>query len=218
MYFDYTDYISINDDFFVRELTKSYPWDFTQEIGFLFKITIEYLNEKGCIEDFYIKNESIVHKTAIVEKNVTIKNFTFIGKGCFIAAGSYLRNGVILSEKCIIGPGVEIKSSLLLPETRVAHFNFVGDSILGTDVNLEAGSIIANYRNELPKENTIQIYVDGKIIDTKNNKFGALIGENTRVGANSVIAPGALIRRGAIIERLTLVDNWRDANRLRTEN
>lgn len=218
MYFDYTDYISMSDDFFVRELAKSPPWDFTQKIGFLFKTILEYLNEKGRIEDFYIENESIIHKTAVIERNVTIKDFTFIDEDCLIAAGSYLRSGVLLSKKCIIGPGSEIKSSLLLPEARIAHLNFVGDSILGADVNLEAGSIIANYRNESPKDSTIQIEIDGKIIDTQVNKFGTLIGENSRVGANSVIAPGALIRRGTIIERLTLVDPSRDANRLRTEN
>ena len=109
--------------------------------------------------------------------------------------------GVWLEKDVIIGPGAELKTSIVFADSKLAHFNFVGDSILGTDVNLEAGSVIANYRNESAAP---EIVVRGQA--TGVYKFGALIGDHVRIGANAVIAPGALLERSSIVERLALVD------------
>lgn len=212
MYFDYTNYITTSDDFLTAELTKTPPWIFTQKISDFFEKVTNHLNQNGRIGEFFINENSIIHKSAVIENNVTTKDFIFISENCFVAANSYLRGGIFLSKNCIIGPGVEIKSSILLPETRIAHFNFVGDSVLGTGVNLEAGSIVANYRNEFSGEKTIHVNINENITDTKVNKFGALIGDGVRVGANSVLAPGSLIKRNTIIDRLTLVDQARETN------
>ena len=89
--------------------------------------------------------------------------------------------------------------------SKAAHLNFIGDSIIGSDVNLEAGSMVANYRNEL-SDKTIRIVQGDQVIDTGVEKFGALIGDGTRVGANAVIAPGAVLGRNARVPRLGLVD------------
>ena len=70
--------------------------------------------------------------------------------------------------------------------------NFVGDSIIGADVNIEAGVIIANYRNELESRN-IRIGYREQVINTGVGKFGALVGDGSRIGANAVIAPGGVI-------------------------
>jgi bifunctional N-acetylglucosamine-1-phosphate-uridyltransferase/glucosamine-1-phosphate-acetyltransferase GlmU-like protein len=73
--------------------------------------------------------------------------------------------------------------------SKLAHMNFVGDSIIGADVNIEAGVIIANYRNELESRN-IRIGYREQVINTGVGKFGALVGDGSRIGANAVIAPG----------------------------
>lgn len=52
---------------------------------------------------------------------------------------AYLRGGVWLERSCVVGPGAELKSSFLFDGSKLAHFNFVGDSIVGCEVNLEAG-------------------------------------------------------------------------------
>ena len=74
-------------------------------------------------------------------------------------------------------------------------------------MNLEAGVVVANHRNE--SGNNVTIRLDGSFIDTGVRKFGALIGDRVRVGANSVLAPGTLLPPGTIIERLSLVDQER---------
>ena len=141
----------------------------------------------------------------LVEAGAIIKGPAIIGPDCFIAAGAYLRGGCWLEARCVIGPGSELKSSFVFAGSNLAHFNFVGDSILGREVNLEAGAVIANYRNEYA-EPTVSFIYNGKRIDTGTEKFGALVGDRTRIGANAVIAPGAILVCGTIVKRLGLID------------
>jgi bifunctional N-acetylglucosamine-1-phosphate-uridyltransferase/glucosamine-1-phosphate-acetyltransferase GlmU-like protein len=110
-----------------------------------------------------------------------------------------------LEANCILGPGAELKSSFVFRGTKLAHFNFVGDSLLGCGVNLEAGSIIANYRNERASP-AISFYHNGKWLETGSEKFGALVGDHTRIGANAVVAPGAILAPATSVKRLSLID------------
>ena len=146
-----------------------------------------------------------VHETAIIETGAIIKGPAIIGPRCFIAATAYLRGGVFLDEDCILGPGTELKSSFMFAGSKLAHFNFVGDSILGSGVNLEAGSIIANYRNE-KDDKRIRIKTQEGVLDTGVEKFGALCGDGVRLGANAVVAPGAVLSAGVHVPRLGLID------------
>jgi bifunctional N-acetylglucosamine-1-phosphate-uridyltransferase/glucosamine-1-phosphate-acetyltransferase GlmU-like protein len=102
---------------------------------------------------------------------------------------------------------LELKSTFMFRGSKVAHLNFVGDSIVGSDVNIEAGAIVANYRNEMDNKRILILW-KGTIIDTGVEKFGALIGDNARIGANAVVAPGALIEAGTRLTRLGKVDQY----------
>jgi NDP-sugar pyrophosphorylase family protein len=159
----------------------------------------------GLTDNFEVSGDIAIHRTAIVESGAVIKGPAVIGPGCLVAAGAYLRGGVWLDRDCVVGPGSELKSSLVFAGSKLAHFNFVGDSILGSDVNLEAGAIIANHRNER-KDKTIRLVWDGQVIDTGVDKFGALVGDDARIGANAVVAPGAVLARGFVAPRLGLID------------
>ena len=108
---------------------------------------------------------------------------------------------------CTVGPGVELKSCFVFARTSVAHFNFVGDSVLGADVNVEAGSIVCNHRNERAGDDReVHVWWRGARVGTGQVKFGALIGDGCRIGANAVLAPGVLLAPGAVVGRGQLVD------------
>ncbi len=155
--------------------------------------------------DYGIAGGVAVHRTATIEAGAIVKGPAIIGPRCFVAASAYLRGGVFLEADCIVGPGAELKTSFMFEGSKLAHFNFVGDSILGSAVNLEAGSIVANYRNEL-EDKAIRITLDGRVIETGVQKFGALLGDGVRVGANAVIAPGAILAPGSRLARMALLD------------
>ena len=104
-----------------------------------------------------------------------------------------------------LGPCCEIKSSFIFPNSNLAHFNFVGDSVIGSDVNFEAGAVIANHFNErMNKE--ISVIMNGSREDTLVKKFGALVGDASKIGANAVLSPGTILKTGSIVKRLELVD------------
>ena len=176
------------------------PWDVTRDSA----VIVEQL--LGGLRDGYkIAGDIAVHLTSTVESGAVIKGPAIIGPDCFVAAGAYVRGGCWLEANCILGPGAELKSSFVFRGSKLAHFNFVGDSLLGSEVNLEAGSIIANYRNEQAHP-AISLLHKGRRLDTGAEKFGALVGDRTRIGANAVIAPGAILAPATIVNRLSLID------------
>ncbi len=146
-----------------------------------------------------------VHESAIVEPSLTLKPPCIIGPNCFIASYCYLRGGVYLAEDVTVGPGVEIKSSFIGAKTTLAHLNFVGNSIIGRDVNIEAGAVIANHRNERA-DKSIRIALDGQVITASGTTCGAVIGDRCRIGANAVLLPGTILKPGTVVGRLELVD------------
>lgn len=146
-----------------------------------------------------------VDATARIEDGATIKGPAFISAGCFIAAGAYLRGGVFLDQKVSIGPGCEVKSSILFEGAALAHLNFVGDSVIGARVNFEAGAHTANHWNER-QEKEVSVRTSQGLVRTGLSKFGAIVGDDTRIGANSVLSPGTLLLPRTVVPRLSLVE------------
>ena len=157
------------------------------------------------VDQYVIQDEIAIHRTATVEPGALLKPPLIIGAHCFIASGSLLRGGCWVDEHCIIGPGAELKTTFMFSGSKLAHFNFVGDSVLGHGVNLEAGSIVANYRNERDDKEVL-VRVDGVLQRSGCDKFGALLGDQCRIGANAVLAPGALLVPGSVVGRGRVFD------------
>jgi UDP-N-acetylglucosamine diphosphorylase / glucose-1-phosphate thymidylyltransferase / UDP-N-acetylgalactosamine diphosphorylase / glucosamine-1-phosphate N-acetyltransferase / galactosamine-1-phosphate N-acetyltransferase len=187
----------------ILSLTRYQPWTLTADLSVFIRQTVA----RSAL-DYVITDGVAVHRTATIEENVVMKPPVLVGPRAFVAANSYLRGGVLLAEGNSIGPGCEIKSSVLMPYARLAHFNFVGDSILGSDVNMEAGAIICNHYNER-EDKQISVLLDGKIYATGTTKFGAVIGNGSRIGANAVLSPGTILNMNSIVNRLELVQQIR---------
>ncbi len=157
------------------------------------------------VPSYAVHNGVAIHREARIEEHVIIKGPAIIGPGCFIGAHAYLRGGVFLDQKVSVGPGCEIKTSIILSGSALAHFNFVGDSLVGSGVNMEAGSIIANHYNERT-DKQITVRLQEQNMPTGVTKFGALVGDDTRIGANAVLSPGTILPVGSIVKRLELVE------------
>ncbi|MCG8293701.1 MULTISPECIES: transferase [Pseudomonas] len=183
-------------------LSPSLPWQVTQ--GSHDRILAMH---RRLPAGYRVQGDCAIHTTAVVEPGAVLKGAIIVGPGCLVAAGAYLRGGVYLGSNCIVGPACEVKSSFMLDGSKLAHFNFVGDSLIGENVNIEAGAIIANYRNELDGA-AIVIRHDGAVIQTRARKFGALVGDACKIGANAVIAPGALLAPRTHVPRLGLIDQF----------
>jgi len=180
---------------------ESLPWELTAYSDAIVRNVLTHLSPN----DFEITGDVAIHRSAVVEAGAILKGPLVLGAGCFVASGAYLRGGNWLERDCSLGPGVELKSSFLFAGAKLAHFNFVGDSIIGEQVNMEAGSIVCNYRNER-QDGEVRVRWHGALQGLGQQKFGALIGDHGRVGANAVIAPGALLRPDQVVQRASLID------------
>lgn len=176
------------------------PWQLAGNAAPHLLALLPYLSD-----DYVMRDQVAIHKTAMLESGVTIKGPAIIGPGTMVATGAYLRDGVWLDDECRIGPGSEIKSSFIFARSALPHFNYVGNSIVGEDVNCEAGSIVANHYNERQNKQ-ISVRHRGMIIATGVTKFGSLIGDGSRIGANAVLSPGTILPPASIVPRLGLVD------------
>ncbi len=132
----------------------------------------------------------------VVEPGAYIRGPAWIGKNCEIRHGAYLRENVIAGDGCVLGNSSEFKNCVLLSGAHAPHFNYVGDSILGKEVNLGAGVILSNYRLD---GQVIRVRKQGHLIETGLRKFGAVVGDRASVGCNAVLNPGSLVAPGARI-------------------
>ena len=176
------------------------PWALTAKIREVIRNKMKTLGKA-----YKVTDDIAVHKSAVIEANAVLKGPIIIGPDCFIATGCYLRDGVWLIGSNSLGPGSEVKSSILFPKSNLGHFNYIGDSIVGADVNFEAGSVIANHFNER-KDKNINAVLDDEVISTQSKKFGALVGDGCRIGANAVLSPGTILSPGFVVARLQLID------------
>ncbi len=167
------------------------PWDVTaRSINIVSRLT------RGGV---YVDESADVHPTAELIGPV------YVGQGCSIGPHAVVRSGVWMGSDVVIGPGVEVARSFLFTGARLAHFNYVGDSLIGADVNLEAGAIIANRWNERENKRIEFVYEDAIHDAGGTERFGALVGDGVRIGANAVLSPGTLLKPKTVIKRLDLV-------------
>ena len=194
------------NDFFARfsdvfpELKDLTPWNITNNLADIIYRYIQRLSS-----EYTIKDGIAIHNTATIEQNVVLKPPIIISEGCYIGANAYLRGPIFLDKNVKIGAGCEIKQSIIFSETAIAHFNYVGNSIIGSNVNFEAGSVAANHYNER-KDKTISVLYNGNVIQTNVAKFGSLVGDDSKIGANAVLSPGTILSKNSIVGRLELVE------------
>ncbi len=131
-----------------------------------------------------------------IHPGVVIEGPVFIGRDVEIRPGAYIRGGVWIGDRSVVGANTEIKRAILLPHAKAPHLNYVGDSILGSDVNLGAGTILSNFRHD-GKE--VRIAANGHPIGSGRRKLGAVLGDGVLTGCNCVLHPGVVVGRGTQI-------------------
>jgi len=158
-----------------------------------------------CIRD-RIRGEVYIGEGTRVRSGSYIVGPVAIGNGCDLGPNCYIRPATSLGDGCRVGSAVEVKNSIVMRGSRIPHHNYVGDSVLGENCNLGAGTKIANLR------------LDGEDIEiagvgTGRRKLGAIIGDGVETGINTTINVGSLIGDnarigpGAVVSGVVLPDS-----------
>ncbi len=142
----------------------------------------------------HLRGEGIVIGAGTtVAPGVVIDGPAWIGERVTIRTGAYLRGGVWIGDGAVVGANTEVKRAILWPGAKAPHLAYVGDSILGTGVNLGAGTILSNFRHD--GADIVIPGSDGRRIATGLRKLGAVLGDGVATGCNSVLHPGVVVGR-----------------------
>lgn len=182
----------------------SYPWNILDVNEMIMKDVPE--NCEGAIENgAVIKGSVAVGKGTIIRSGSYLQGPIIIGENSVIGPNCYIRPCTAIGNNCHVGASCEVKNTVVMDGTKIPHHNYVGDSVIGANCNLGAGTKIANLR--LDEEN---IKING--VDTKRRKLGAIIGDDVKTGINSCINAGAMIGNSSRISPNTTVKGVLEPN------
>jgi len=141
---------------------------------------------KNVIIDPYV----VIGEKVKIQNNVKIFSFSHLEKvkvenNVNIGPYARLRPGTVLKSGSKVGNFVEVKKSIVGKESKVNHLSYIGDTVIGSKVNVGAGTITCNYDGE--KKNKTKI--KNKVFIGSNSSLVApiTINESSVIGAGSVI-------------------------------
>lgn len=185
-----------------------YPWHILQLMNHFLEAQSALLKGKPKIDrsaqiakSAVIEGDVIIGKNVKVLHNAVIKGPAYIGEGSVIANNALVRESMI-GKNCVIGYCTEVARSYLNHDVWM-HSNYLGDSIIDSNVSLGAGTVLGNLRFD---EKTIKVNVKKDRVDSGMKKLGAIIGSGTRFGINASTNPGIKIGRDCFIGGGVLVE------------
>lgn len=194
----------------IEEETNSikYPWDLFSVIEELMEQKDKNISEGASIADSAeIKGDVIIEEDATVYENAVIKGPVYIGENATVGNNSLVRDHVAIEEGATVGANSEVKTSIFQPGSSM-HSGFIGDSIIGQNSSIGAGTITAN--RKFPEEGErpeVESDLIGKDYDknTGRSYMGAVIGDDVDIGVNVSLMPGVQIGSDAKIGPGTVV-------------
>ena len=135
----------------------------------------------------WIDEETEIGKDTIIYPSTYIEGKNKIGSHCKIGPFAHLRGDVVLEDYVKVGNFVEVKKATIKSHTNACHLTYIGDSEIGSNVNIGAGTITANY-NPLNKV-----------------KSKTVIKDNVKIGSNSVLVAPVEVEEGANVGALSII-------------
>ncbi len=149
------------------------------------------------------KGENIwIAKSAKIAPTASITGPCIIGENTEVRHCAFIRGNALVGNNCVVGNSTELKNVVLIDTVQVPHYNYVGDSILGTRSHMGAGSITSNVKSD---KTLVKIKSGDELFETGLKKFGAMLGDGVEVGCGSVLNPGTVIGKNSNIYPLSSV-------------
>ena len=173
-----------------------YPWHILSAVRQFLDQSSGYISPSAQIsEQAVIEGKVVISDNVRILENAVIKGPIYIGPRSVIGTNSLIREYSHIGSDCVVGFSTEIKNSYI-GDACWFHINYVGDSIIGEGCSFGAGTVLSNWRFD---EKNIKINIEGKSMDTGLEKFGAIIGNDSKTGVNVSVMPGVRIGPHSIV-------------------
>ena len=184
----------------------TYPWEVLTDISDFIIELGNTLSEK----EYDMPEENVwISKTANIAETAYIKGPAIICDNAEIRHCAFIRGNAIIGKNTVVGNSTELKNVVLFNTVQVPHYNYVGDSILGTHSHMGAGSITSNVKSD---KKLVVVKAGEEKIETGMKKFGAMLGDEVEVGCGSVLNPGTVVGNHSNIYPLSSVRGFVPAN------
>jgi bifunctional UDP-N-acetylglucosamine pyrophosphorylase/glucosamine-1-phosphate N-acetyltransferase len=165
------------------------PWDLLEANRWALMKIKHRMN--GIIENgAHLLGPVTVAETARVRSGAYIEGPAYVDEESDVGPNCYIRPYTSIGKKVRIGNACEVKNSLVMDHVHIGHLSYIGDSIIGENCNIAAGSITANYRLD---EGTVKMMVKDNVVDTGRRKLGVVLGDNVKTGINTLFMPGVKV-------------------------
>lgn len=153
----------------------------------------------------HVRGRLFVAEGAVVKSGTYVEGDVWVGPGARVGPNAYVRGPTCIGAGCHVGAATEVKASLLMDGSNAPHLNYVGDSVLGPDVNLGAGTKVANLK---VTPGTVRAWGPDGPVDTGRRKFGACVGPGAKVGINCSMNPGTMVGAGSLVGAQVVLSGW----------
>ena len=182
-----------------------YPWHILEANRFMMKAFSKVEIPASCSVDpnASIQGPVVLGERVVVRAGAVIDGPCYVGSDTFIGNHCLLRDHVSIGERSTIGFGTEVKNSVFFGNTSVGRLSFIGDSVVGENVEIGSGTITINNHSD---KRPIVYRTERKNIAVKRRKLGAFIGDGSKIGSNHTLAPASSIEAGTVVDdNFTLV-------------
>ena len=176
-----------------------YPFEVLPKIG-------DFIKKLGLTLDSEIyenKGENIwIAKSAKIAPTAFITGPCIIGENTEVRHCAFIRGNALIGNNCVVGNSTELKNVVLIEKVQVPHYNYIGDSVLGTGSHLGAGAITSTVKSD---KTLVSVKYNGEVLETGLKKFGAMVGDGVEVGCGSGLNPGTVIGKNSNIYPLSSI-------------
>ena len=142
----------------------------------------------------------------VIDRGASVESFSRVMGPCYIGPRAKLYSALIgggtsIFEACKVGG--EVENSIIMPFTNKAHYGYVGDSYIGSWVNLGAGCTFSNLKNTY---GNVRPTVDGKRVDSGAVKLGPAVGDMAKLSIGTLVYAGKSVGTGSHVAGLAATD------------
>ncbi len=137
-----------------------------------------------------LEGQVTIESDAVVESGSVIVGPVLVASGAHVGSNASIRGATYVGEDAHLGHAAEVENSVVLAGATVEPLSYVGDSILGEDVALGAGSVVANRRHDRQPVSVAD--GDGRI-STGRRRFGVIAEAGARTAADTTVNAGVTL-------------------------